>query len=719
MGLKVNDGSWKTVTAPAKYSTDGGVTWYEARKTNFLDPVTGNYMKGVWGDVPPNTIVSPDFSYSWNGTAYIVTATWAQIVDTDGDFATLEVEKVVTAGATTASSVAYSSLTHPASVTTFVFGAAGSVGYTELTFRFRIVDATGQAGAWASTPARRVPPSPPVSAAIANQYVGPNYVGRVTWIAPTGTISSYRIVWTRNGAGGGTINGATSPTDLTTSVVGGDLLAATLYAIDPAGTLSPGIALSLRTPPNIPTSVALANMNTATATLSWAAPATGAFTGYRYRYSTNSGATFTSWVTVSTAVTSASISIVGVNKLLAQIEAINSPSTPQTTSQTVSTADTFVLPPTPVSDPAQIVGNTAISVDYSDSSLVNVQTFTFQIALNGGAYVTYSTAGTGGGGGDYIELRRIFSKTALAIANNTAQGVRIIATHANGQTATLTLSVTSASTIAAPVAKFLAGAPSGTWTHLTGNSNYDISVTKVSTGETIEYVTVGAVATWTSAQPSLYEEMEKYRLFITPKRTNATAALVISTTDVRKLPNPIQIDTTESDTYRSGVWRGIGSVYQGYTASGLNYGCYLYGNQFHDALHADANGYTPTINDATLFLFRDGAGINSQRAPRLWLHNLAAKADGSPVASFNGGVDLGTLAYNESANEDFDTYSILHWIGLLRDQTGGAKGLGLFHPSTTIVGGVGTSNEYMKFSEGGFFYLFQGTSGRVTIHHDG
>lgn len=713
MGVKINDGvNWNTVTAPAKYSTDGGVTWYGGKRLNFLDPVTGNYMRGVWGDVNPSDINSPSVAFAWNGSAYVATATWAQVPDTEGDFTTLEWKKVVTGGATTTGSVAYSSLTHPAGVTNYVIGTISDAGYTEITWSFRIVDSGGQAGNWAAAPAVRVPPGVPTSVAIANVYSGGHYIGRVTWSAPAGTVSSYRIVWTRNGGGGGTINGATSPTDLTTGVVGGDVISATVYAIDPAATVSPGVTVALTTPPDAPTSPTLTNLNTPTATLSWTAPATGVLTGYRYRFSTD-GVSYGSWTSVGTGTLSATYSIAGVSTLYAQVEAVNTPSTPQTNSATASTSGT-VLPPTPTTAAPTFANNSTIAVSWTLADATNVAYFDVYFAINGGGWVRYATG--------LSAATRSYS-TSVGMNNNTTQYALVYAYHANGQYAGTQASAATPSSVGAPTARFASGKVKATWTHLAGNTGYYVKAYRTSDNALVESATLGAVGTWTGASAGTYATNSTYRVTVQGFNSAGTAAAVSSSTNVKKIANPIAIDADASETWRGGVDRNVGNLYQGRfdTSTSGNFGAFYYGNKFRDNLHQDYIGWRPVISEATIFFMRlDGIGNSPQIAPVLYLHTKTA--DGSdPQTGAGGGVAMPiglTRPANSSggvppwyAQESFSDAGNLIWIDYLIDQVNSWKGIGIY--------GTGTSTLYSAFYAAGNYVLFVGTSGTVTIYHDG
>ena len=726
MGLKVDvgGGTWKTVPLTVKYSTDGGTTWYKADQTNFLDPVTGDYMKGCWANTAPPDIVSP--SVSIDPVTKVATATWSQVTDSEGDFLTLYIRKAVTGGSTTETSVAYSTLTHPAGVTTVNLGALTEIGYTELTFSFKIVDAGALEGNYVAAAAVRIPPSDPTSVAINPYWNGSTYVGRVTWSPPgSGTISSYRVVWTRNGGGGGTINGATSPTDLATGVVPIDVLSATVYSIDPASTASPGVNVTMTVPPGVPTSVALSNMNTATATLSWSAPSSGAVTGYRYRFSTNGGSTYGSWTSVGSGTLSTTYSIVGLDTLYAQVEALNTSSTPQTNSYTVTTNAT-VVPPTPATPTASISLNTSISVDWAGSATTNVSTWTVQTKLNGAGSWTDAQTGIAVG-------TTSTTLSGLTLTNNTSQKVRVVAVYAaNGQTAAgASKDMTSPSTLAAPTAKFLAGKASATWTHLSGNTGYYIVVTNAGTGATIESTSVGAVGTWTSSSAASYAEWTTYRIRVQGYGADGTAGQVYSSTNVRKIPNPLVISADNGRTFLDGYpWTessshppdsntGDKDLLSGSGWSGTVFGAMYYGTKFYDYLNSAVNGYSVTITSATVFCQRLQTGTSSLIAPVIVAHTHATYNSGSsPQTGCSAGYALPTgLRYNaydpaaKTANEEMidggNLQSLLNAV-----IAGTYRGFGFYTTSYALL--------TLKYT--GYVYSgsgADGTTGTFTITHDG
>lgn len=713
MGVKFYDGTnWKNVALPAKYSTDGGTTWIRAKRLNFYDPITGNYMKGVWGDLPPANIVSPAVTFTWTGSAYTAKATWTQITDTEGDFSSVQVQKVVTGGATTTSSIAYSSLTHPLGVTNCDLGTITEAGYTQITWSFRIVDAGGQTGTYAAAAAVRVPPSPVTGLTLAPFWNGTKYVVRASWTAPTGTFASYRLVHNK-GAGDTTINGITATTyDIAgTANEGGSTYTVSVYTIDAASTASPVTSSTITLPPDPPATAALTNLNTATATLTWTAPTNAVRTGYRYRFSTDGGSTYGAWTEVGSAVLTATRSTVGLSTLHAQVQTLNTPSG-QTNSYETTTSGTIGVP-APVTPVVTFANGVNITVNWSGSSTTNVNSWSVFLTLNGGSSVLY---------GSGINPGTTQATYTVTLNNATLQTATVVANHVNGSTASTSGSATTPTTVASATSAFVSRAPTATWTHIAGNTGYTVSVRKTSDNSLIESANVGAVGTWSSSNPTAYVDLTTYTVYVQGFNAAGSAVNTAASTNIRKIPSPLIIEPDASDTWRNGSRRFVSTIYQGQTVNGANYGALYYGNKFYDLLNSASNGYSVTVSSATIFMARQNTG-NSGTEP-IWLttHTRGSISEADPTSTKSVGATLGALTRPDGGGDTYraniDFGLAIGYITSLINQTGGVKGLGLFD-SGTYNSGTGFTPDYTSFEQAGTVFVFVGVCGAVTVYHNG
>lgn len=719
MGLKFFDGTnWKTVTAPAKVSTNGGTTWQTAKKMSFLDPVTGNYMKAVWGDVAPSVIVTPVVTFAWTGSAYTATARWTQVVDTEGDFSTIQAEKT-TGGVVTTTSAAYSTLTHPAGITNFALGTISDAGYTQIAWRFRIGDVGGQFGAYVAAATVRVPPGPVTNLVLSPVWNGTKYIIRATWIGPNATLSSYRLVHNK-GAGDTTINSILDQTYDIAGVAseGGSTYTVSVYAIGSDAVVSPVTSATITLPPDPPASLTVSGLNTATATLTWTAPANGVRTGYQYRTSTNGGVSYSAWTAVGPLVLSATTNISGISTLISQVQTLNS--TSGQTNSFETTASSTVGVPTPVTPTLTFANNNVINVSWAGSSTTNVSSWRVFLSVNGGASTQYASG---------IPPGTTSFSYNVGLNNNTAQSAIIVAVHSNGQTASSASgSATTASTIGAITPSFVARAPRASWTHVAGNTSYTVTSLNSSTGGGIEQATVsagaGGVLTWISTATGSYADDSFYFIAVQGSSASGSAAVVYSSS-IKKVPNPIVFNAAASDTWRGGSQRtDVGSnLYQGATANGVNYGAFYYNGALRSQLHSSVIGYTLGITSATIFFIRMTSG--SSAATPVWatLHGVRTKgsADPTPTRS-TPSTNIGTLQTPPAGGSAYYGQKTISttWIDeLISEAT--YLGIGVYDNNNTLTGVAPNqqSADYASYNDSSVFILFVGTSGAITITHNG
>lgn len=92
----------------------------------------------------------------------------------------------------------------------------------------------------------------------------------------------------------------------------------------------------------------------------------------------------------------------------------------------------------------------------------------------------------------------------------------------------------------------------------------------------------------------------------------------------RKIASPVTFTPNESNTYRSGAWRGttidsLSQMVQGQDTAGMNYGCFLYQDDFMDQLGDAVNGWQPTLSACQITVKRRSAASNDSVTGAKWV----------------------------------------------------------------------------------------------------
>ncbi len=178
-----------------------------------------------------------------------------------------------------------------------------------------------------------------------------------------------------------------------------------------------------------------------------------------------------------------------------------------------------------------------------------------------------------------------------------------------------------------------------------------------------------------------------------------------------KVPEPIIVHPTASNTRRAGAWRNDVSEWQGSSSSGQNTAYFFYSGEFWQLYRDNVVGYKLNVSSASIGLIRElSGGSGNPVRPRLMVHR--ANHQGHDL-SHAGAYDSTALARGAASWCALPA----DWAEMLLQGTNEWRGVGLFHSNTALVGGV--SAEYMVIKAYGQGSVGGHPVGTVRIYHDG
>lgn len=170
---------------------------------------------------------------------------------------------------------------------------------------------------------------------------------------------------------------------------------------------------------------------------------------------------------------------------------------------------------------------------------------------------------------------------------------------------------------------------------------------------------------------------------------------------IKKVPHPIYMQPTGSNTRRAGVWRQEASEYQGVSSGAENTAYAFYGREWYQQFGDNNIGYRLNVESAAIALIREPTGpFTGGIRPRLMLHRATSNAGDITHA---GAYDTTPLSRGEAA-----------WCGVPRDWV--EQLMQLAHDYR----GIGMFNgEYMAVKAFGHGSVGGQPVFTVRVYHDG